>query len=213
MVAVLTADAGPWPPDGGGNWCGPRRDVAREPSRVRTRTSTFCVVPADPDPVPLLRRTFEQRPARGREPWRGDDGGRAVAGPAATRRRTGSPRGRPGSRRTAGPGGFLDVRELGTTALLLESGTPDAPARFADRLLGRSLAHDARRGGELVPTLRAWLAAGCSAPAAAAALVVHPNTVAYRLARVEQLTGRSLRRPDTRLELQLALTVDDVGRT
>jgi GAF domain-containing protein len=169
------------------------------------------LVPADPDPVPLLRRTFEQ--------VRRAVGSRGVvtmvAGPSAGpgghaeayRIAVGAAR----LRGTAGPGGFLDVRELGLTALLLESGTPEALRRFADRLLGPVAAHDARRGGDLVPTLRAWLAVGCSAPAAAAALVVHPNTVAYRLARVEQLIGRSLRRPDTRLELQLALTVDDVA--
>ena len=45
----------------------------------------------------------------------------------------------------------------------------------------------------------------------AATLVVHPNTVAYRLARIEALTGRSLRRADTRMELHLALTVHDVA--
>ena len=44
----------------------------------------------------------------------------------------------------------------------------------------------------------------------AKALVVHPNTVGYRLGRIEQLTGRNLRNIDTRLELQMALTVMDV---
>jgi DNA-binding PucR family transcriptional regulator len=41
--------------------------------------------------------------------------------------------------------------------------------------------------------------------------VVHPNTVAYRLAKVERLTGRNLRRPDVRLELQLAVTVHELS--
>ena len=59
-------------------------------------------------------------------------------------------------------------------------------------------------------TLRAWLAAGCATGTAATALVVHVNTVGYRLARIEELIGRDLRRPDTRLELQLALIVWDV---
>lgn len=36
---------------------------------------------------------------------------------------------------------------------------------------------------------------------------VHPNTVAYRLGRIEQLTGRSLRGVDNRLEFQLAMTI------
>jgi DNA-binding PucR family transcriptional regulator len=108
-------------------------------------------------------------------------------------------------------GGFVDVRELGLGALLLDTGAPEALRRFADRLLGPVAAHDARRGGDLVATLRTWLAAGCSTPETAAALVVHPNTVAYRLARIEALTGRSLRRADTRMELHLALTVHAVA--
>jgi len=171
----------------------------------------ILLVPAEPDPVPMLRRVFEQ--------VRRAVGDRSVvtmvAGPSAGpgghaeayRIAAGAAR----LRGAAHPGGFLDVRELGLAALLLERGTPEALRRFAERLLGPVAAYDARRGGDLMPTLRAWLAAGCSSPEAAAMLVVHPNTVAYRLARVEQLIGRSLRRPDTRLEMQLALTVDDVA--
>jgi DNA-binding PucR family transcriptional regulator len=82
--------------------------------------------------------------------------------------------------------------------------------RFAERLLAPVVEHEARRGGDLLATLRAWLATGCSTPESAVLLFVHPNTVNYRLARLEQLTGRNLRRPDVRLELQLALTVHDV---
>jgi sugar diacid utilization regulator len=51
---------------------------------------------------------------------------------------------------------------------------------------------------------------GCSTAATAEQLVVHPNTVGYRLRRIEQLTGRNLRGVDTRLELQHALTVRDI---
>ena len=97
-----------------------------------------------------------------------------------------------------------------TSALMLETGPPATLRRFAQGLLQRVVAHDARRGGDLLPTLRAWLECGFSIQATAAALVVHPNTVTYRLGRVEQLTGRELRRPDVRLELQLALTVHDI---
>jgi sugar diacid utilization regulator len=115
-------------------------------------------------------------------------------------------------RRAAQPGGLVDVRDLGLAALLLESGAPDTLRRFARNLLKPVVANDAVRSGDLLPTLRVWLAEGCSTQAAARTLVVHPNTVSYRLARVEQLTGRSLRRVDTRLDLQLALTVRDIVR-
>lgn len=113
-------------------------------------------------------------------------------------------------RRAARPGGVLDVRDLGMAALLLENGTPDTLRRFARGLLRPLALHDARRGGVLLPTLRAWLAGGCSTRAAARELVVHPNTVGYRIARIQELTGRDLGRVDTRADLQLALRVRDI---
>jgi DNA-binding PucR family transcriptional regulator len=104
-------------------------------------------------------------------------------------------------------GGFVDAGALGLSALLLETGAPDALRRFSARLLEPLEAHEQRRGGDLIATLSAWLAAGCSTAAAAAALVVHRNTVTYRLSRVEQLTGRRLADSSTRLELQMALMI------
>jgi DNA-binding PucR family transcriptional regulator len=106
----------------------------------------------------------------------------------------------------------VDVRELGLSALLLETGAPGALRQFASSLLRPVAAQEARRGGDLLATLRTWLAEGCSPSAAASALVVHPNTVSYRLSRIEQLIGRSLRDTQVRLELQLALTVREIVR-
>jgi GAF domain-containing protein len=114
-------------------------------------------------------------------------------------------------RLSARPGGFVDVRDLGLPSLLLQAGTSEALREFAGRLLDPVTDDDARRGGDLLQTLRAWLGSGCSAPETAARLVVHPNTVAYRLAKVERLTGRNLRRPDVRMELHLAVTVHELS--
>src|ERR1700733_1981413 len=108
-------------------------------------------------------------------------------------------------------GGYIDAGALGLSALLLEIGTPDALRRFAARLLEPLEAHEQQHGGDLIATLSAWLAAGCSTAAAAQALVAHRNTVAYRLGRVEQLTGRRLTDSSTRLELQMALMIRDIA--
>jgi sugar diacid utilization regulator len=108
-------------------------------------------------------------------------------------------------------GGFIDAGTLGLSALLLEIGTPDALRRFSARLLEPLEAHEQRHGGDLIATLRAWLAAGCSTAAAAEALVVHRNTVTCRLSRVRQLTGRRLADSSTRLELQMALMIRDIA--
>lgn len=58
----------------------------------------------------------------------------------------------------------------------------------------------------LVPeALHAYLANGRNIPRAAEALYVHVNTLRYRLARFEELTGRSLDSTDTIVELALIL--------
>jgi hypothetical protein len=65
----------------------------------------------------------------------------------------------------------------------------------------------------LTRTLRAWLAHSGEVRAAAAELGVHPQSVRYRLGRLREIFGPDLEDPDVRLELALALRVDDRGRT
>jgi len=171
------------------------------------------LLPAKPDPGDALRRILGKVAQAA--------GGRAtltmVAGPVArdladyaTAFRVA--RGAAALRHATDQGGFVDVGRLGLSALLLETGAPDALRRFAAAALREIEAHEERHGGDLIATLRAWLTAGCSTAAAAEALVVHRNTVTYRLGRVEQLTGRSLQDSAVRLELQLALTIREVVR-
>ncbi|CAM5320087.1 PucR family transcriptional regulator OS=Streptomyces aurantiogriseus OX=66870 GN=GCM10010251_94740 PE=3 SV=1 [Streptomyces aurantiogriseus] len=57
----------------------------------------------------------------------------------------------------------------------------------------------------LLGTLEHWFDAGGSAATTAERLYVHPNTVRYRLRRVEELTGRSLSDPHTVADLRAAL--------
>jgi GAF domain-containing protein len=211
VVAVVAVD----PPPTAGRWHG----VVRAATERHTRGLVgpyedleILLVPADLDPAAALCRMhghLQQSVPNGVAVT-------LVAGPiasgpddvaAAYRIAAGAAR----LRRSARPGGFVDVRDLGLPSLLLESGPPDALRRYAQRLIEPIAEHDRRRGGDLLATLRTWLSTGCSTPDAAAELVVHPNTVAYRLANVERLTGRSLRRPDARMELQLAVTVHDLS--
>src|SRR6516164_1263832 len=169
------------------------------------------LLPADPDPGDALRRIQ----AKADQALGGRGMVIVVAGPVArdpagyaTAFRVA--RGAAALRRASGRGGFVDVGRLGLSALLLETGTPDTLRRFAANLLQTVEEHEERYGGDLLATLRAWLSAGCSTAAAANALVVHRNTVTYRLARIEQLTGRSLRDIRVRLELELALTIHEI---
>jgi hypothetical protein len=210
-LAVVAVD----PAQAPGRWHGLVRGAAeRETSGLvgPYEDVEVLLVPAAPEPQTMLRRIEEHlQQAVGAAATV-----TLVAGPVAT-----APEGLATAYRVAAgalrlrlssrPGGFVDVRDLGLTSLLLETGTPEALRGFARRLLGPVTEDDARRGGDLLTTLRAWLGSGCSAPETAARLVVHPNTVAYRLAKVERLTGRNLRRPDVRMELQLAVTVHELS--
>jgi len=81
----------------------------------------------------------------------------------------------------------------------------DAVRAFADGLLRSLREHDAHGRGDLVASLRAWLARHGQWDAAAADLGVHRHTLRYRMRRVEEILGRSLDDPDVRMELWLAL--------
>lgn len=61
---------------------------------------------------------------------------------------------------------------------------------------------------QLLATLAAYLAADQNVNTAAEALHVHPNSLRYRLGRVEELLGRSLRSPATVADLYVALRAE-----
>jgi purine catabolism regulator len=81
----------------------------------------------------------------------------------------------------------------------------DAVRAFAEGLLRPLREHDATARGDLVASLRAWLARHGQWDAAAADLGVHRHTLRYRMRRVEEILGRSLDDADVRMELWLAL--------
>jgi len=65
--------------------------------------------------------------------------------------------------------------------------------------------HDRERRSDLVRTLKVYFDAGANASEAADRLFLHRNSMLYRLARVEKLTGLNLKDPRARLALQLGL--------
>ncbi|SEK95101.1 PucR family transcriptional regulator [Streptacidiphilus jiangxiensis] len=74
-----------------------------------------------------------------------------------------------------------------------------------DPRLTALLAHDAEHGGQLAPSVLAWLDAFGDVREAAAALHIHPNTLRYRVRRAEQLTSLDLSRPEERVLAMLQL--------
>ncbi len=97
--------------------------------------------------------------------------------------------------------------DLGLFRLLFPLwGTP-ALQEFRRELLGAIEDYDADRGTDLVETLAAYLSLGGALNEAAERLGVHRNTLAYRLQRIRELTGRDLADPRERLLLQVALLI------
>lgn len=101
---------------------------------------------------------------------------------------------------------------------------PDAPRPVSARALlperalagdghaRRELAHDvfgplAAHTGDLAETLEAFWASGSSIEATGRRLFIHPNTVRYRLGRIEDLTGYSATDPRDGYVLRLAGTL------
>jgi hypothetical protein len=84
------------------------------------------------------------------------------------------------------------------------------PAALAAR---RETLGDGRLDGAMRETLDAYLAHRLDVPRTAAALHLHPNSVRYRLQRIERELGRSLDDPVTIANLYLAALVDRAGGT
>ena len=76
---------------------------------------------------------------------------------------------------------------------------------FATEVLRPLTDYDKKSGGDLVGTLRAFLDSGGAWVECAKRLHLHPNTLRYRIGRVEDLTNRDLSSMENRVDLYLAL--------
>ncbi len=81
---------------------------------------------------------------------------------------------------------------------------PGEGRRLANQVLGAVLELSPEDRGTLLDTLSAYLDHAGSAKRAAEVLYCHPNTVRYRLRRLQSLTGRSLSDPQGIAELATA---------
>lgn len=82
---------------------------------------------------------------------------------------------------------------------------PEEATRLVRVVLAPVLALPPHDRARFLETLGHWFAAGGRAPDAAERMFLHPNTVRYRLRRVEELIGRSLSDPRTVADLGAAL--------
>jgi DNA-binding PucR family transcriptional regulator len=103
------------------------------------------------------------------------------------------------------PPGQAEVREFNPSPLAaLMVREPEEGRRLAGEVLGSVLGLPPEDRATLLDTLTAYLDHDGSAERAAEVLYCHPNTVRYRLRRLQELTGRSLADPHGVAELAAA---------
>jgi sugar diacid utilization regulator len=107
-------------------------------------------------------------------------------------------------------GQVVAFEDLGIHRLLLQ--VPDlAELRsFAAEMLGKLGGQERHRGTELLATLACYFRENSSPQRTARSLHVHPNTVAYRIRRIQEITGIQLDNYRDRLMAQVALEIVDV---
>jgi sugar diacid utilization regulator len=106
-------------------------------------------------------------------------------------------------------GQVVAFEDLGIHRLLLQ--VPDlAELRaFAAEILGKLGGQERQRGTELLATLACYFRENSSPQRTARSLHVHPNTVAYRIRRIQEITGIQLDNYRDRLMAQVALEIID----
>lgn len=104
----------------------------------------------------------------------------------------------------------VSLESIGAYRLLLQVKRPQELQAFAESTLGTVHSYDGRQQTNLAATLCCYMANRCNVSETAKELHVHPNTVSYRLRRVEKLMEVDLNAPETLLHLQLAFMIEGI---
>lgn len=102
-------------------------------------------------------------------------------------------------------GEVLHFDDLELTTWLMTHPETTAVAAKVEATLG-----ELKRKPQLYETLRCYLELDLDVIAAAKALSLHPNSLRYRLTKIEEILGASLRKPATISNLYLAITLDSL---
>jgi purine catabolism regulator len=108
-------------------------------------------------------------------------------------------------RQLFGPRSITAYSDLGVYQLLLALRTSSELRNFYRATLGALVAHDQAGSGELLRTLEGYFAALGNIHQAAELVHIHRNTMIYRLHRIEEISGLSLKRAEDVLAIQIAL--------
>jgi sugar diacid utilization regulator/putative methionine-R-sulfoxide reductase with GAF domain len=111
------------------------------------------------------------------------------------------------ARRRSRAGEVLSPADLGFYGLVGRASTRESLESMVAGALGPLLEADAAGASEYVKTLNAYLVSDRRLEKTANDLHVHPNTVRYRLTKIQEMLGVSLRDVEERFLLELALRV------
>jgi purine catabolism regulator len=101
----------------------------------------------------------------------------------------------------------LYIGDLGVYQLILSLSDREKLLAFCDKTLGALVEYDMRQRADLIKTLEAFFACHGNLSQTADMLIVHRNTLLYRMNRINEIAEIDLNRPETRLALHLALTI------
>ncbi len=101
----------------------------------------------------------------------------------------------------------LYIGDLGVYQLVLSLSDREKLLDFKDRTLGALEEYDHKQHADLIKTMEAFFACHGNLSQTAEMLIVHRNTLLYRMNRINDIAAIDLNRPETRLALHLALTI------
>jgi sugar diacid utilization regulator len=107
----------------------------------------------------------------------------------------------------SGLGGVVVFADLGISRLLARVRDVADLRDFAHDVLGDLLEHERVHGTDHLATLTVYFNENNSPQRSARRLHTHPNTVTYRVRRIEEITGLSMSSYSDRLMLQVALEI------
>jgi purine catabolism regulator len=101
----------------------------------------------------------------------------------------------------------LYIGDLGVYQLILSLNDREKLTEFCKHTLGTLIDYDMRQNADLIKTLEAFFTCHGNLSQTAEMLIVHRNTLLYRMNRINEIADIDLNRPETRLALHLALTI------
>ncbi|MEM6283343.1 MAG: helix-turn-helix domain-containing protein, partial [Chloroflexota bacterium] len=101
----------------------------------------------------------------------------------------------------------LYIGNLGVYQLIMSLSDREKLVEFKENTLRKLEDYDMRNHADLIKTLEAFFNCHGNLSQTAEQLIVHRNTLLYRMNRINQIAEIDLNRPETRLALHLALTI------